>query len=237
LSLFPPFLEYFQHVSFFHFHTWVHNMSIFILLHPFLISSSFPLMPVTRKDLFYLPILHFWKKTFLFVQFLFVQDSCTGSFIVTHIHTHVQLFFFPLSGGTRGEAQGLMHAREVLHHWFILPPPTFLCIKGSDIVSMIVIQNILLFFMCVFCCMISSLQNKYNKSTKNTNYILLPSIFPLSLFLYMHVYINAFFLIHLSLNCIFLRSLQCAFPKSQGIQLYKHSKIVRKFNNLNGVVM
>jgi hypothetical protein len=40
----PPFLEWFQHILFFHFHTWIHNIStIFILLHPFLISSLLPL--------------------------------------------------------------------------------------------------------------------------------------------------------------------------------------------------
>jgi hypothetical protein len=64
----PPFLEQFQQVSFFHFHTWEHNIStIFILLHSFLMSSPLPLVPTPRQKLFYLPVCHFWKKTFLFI--------------------------------------------------------------------------------------------------------------------------------------------------------------------------
>jgi hypothetical protein len=50
----PPFLEKNQWVSFFHLHTCVHNIpTIFILLHLFLISSSLPLVAISRQDLFY----------------------------------------------------------------------------------------------------------------------------------------------------------------------------------------
>jgi hypothetical protein len=53
-------------LSFFHFHTWVHNISTtFTLLHPVLMSSLLPLMPTPRQDLFYLPVLR--KRMFLFV--------------------------------------------------------------------------------------------------------------------------------------------------------------------------
>jgi hypothetical protein len=43
LSL-PPFLGQFEQASFFHFHTWLHNIpTIFTLLHLFIISSLLPL--------------------------------------------------------------------------------------------------------------------------------------------------------------------------------------------------
>jgi hypothetical protein len=34
---------------------------------PFPYILPIPLMPTPRQDLFYLPVLHFWKKIFLFV--------------------------------------------------------------------------------------------------------------------------------------------------------------------------
>jgi hypothetical protein len=64
----PQFLEWFQQAFLFHFHTWVHSISItFLLLHPFLISSPLLLVPTPRQDLFYFPVLHFFKKGILFV--------------------------------------------------------------------------------------------------------------------------------------------------------------------------
>jgi hypothetical protein len=45
------------------------------LLHPFLISSHLPLLPIPGQDLFYLPVLLLKKDTF-------VYDSYTGSFVV-----------------------------------------------------------------------------------------------------------------------------------------------------------
>jgi hypothetical protein len=55
ILLYPPspFLEEFQQISFFHFHTWVHNIStIYTLLHPFPISSPFPLVPLLDRTCF-----------------------------------------------------------------------------------------------------------------------------------------------------------------------------------------
>jgi hypothetical protein len=58
-----PFLEYFQQVSFFHFHPWGYNISTILnFLYPFFISSPLPLIPTPRQNLFYLPFLCFWKK-------------------------------------------------------------------------------------------------------------------------------------------------------------------------------
>jgi hypothetical protein len=51
-TLLPPFLEQFQQVSFFHFHTWVHNISTITLLHLFFISSSLPMVPTPRQVLY-----------------------------------------------------------------------------------------------------------------------------------------------------------------------------------------
>jgi hypothetical protein len=60
LSHFPALLEQFQQFSYFHFDTWWPNIStIFTLLHTFPESSYFPLVSSPRKDLFYLPVLHF----------------------------------------------------------------------------------------------------------------------------------------------------------------------------------
>jgi hypothetical protein len=68
----------FQQVSFFHFHTWVHNISTFFtLIHPFFISH--PLVPAPRQDLFfYLPILCIWKKTFVCLRYLY---RCSPSYV------------------------------------------------------------------------------------------------------------------------------------------------------------
>jgi hypothetical protein len=54
----------FQQVSFFHFHTWVHNIStVLTLQYPFLISL-FPLVTTARQDMLYLPVLCVWKRLF-----------------------------------------------------------------------------------------------------------------------------------------------------------------------------
>jgi hypothetical protein len=50
----PPHLQQFQQLSLFHFYTWIHNtFTIVAFLHPFLMPSSFPLVPTLGKDLFY----------------------------------------------------------------------------------------------------------------------------------------------------------------------------------------
>jgi hypothetical protein len=58
-----PFLEWFQQISLFHLHTCIHNIcTIFTLLHPFFISSPFPLVPNPQTEPVYILVLHFWKK-------------------------------------------------------------------------------------------------------------------------------------------------------------------------------
>jgi hypothetical protein len=55
ILLYPPspFLEYFQYTSFFHFHTWIHNIStIFTVLLRVLISSPLPLVPTPDRTCF-----------------------------------------------------------------------------------------------------------------------------------------------------------------------------------------
>jgi hypothetical protein len=57
-----PLLKISQQVSLFYFHIWIQNTStILALIHPLLMSSRLPLEPIPRKDLFYLPALHFVK--------------------------------------------------------------------------------------------------------------------------------------------------------------------------------
>jgi hypothetical protein len=51
---------------------------MFTLRHLFLVSSPLPLVPTTRQNLFYLPVLCFRKKTFLF-------KISTQSFIMTFL--------------------------------------------------------------------------------------------------------------------------------------------------------
>jgi hypothetical protein len=58
LSCLSSFLQQFQQDSFPQFHVWIHNIStIFSLLHPFLKSSPFPMVPIPRQDLIYIPVL------------------------------------------------------------------------------------------------------------------------------------------------------------------------------------
>jgi hypothetical protein len=71
LSFLPWFLEYLDHVSFFHFHTWVHNIStIFTCLHLFLISCLWTLEPTLRQDLVYVSILFLKNDTFICLRYL-----------------------------------------------------------------------------------------------------------------------------------------------------------------------
>jgi hypothetical protein len=76
----------FNRSHFFHLHTWVHNIfTTFILLHPFLIFSPIPLVTNLRQDLFYLPVLCFWKKNFCL--FKIVVES------VSLWHIHVYMYY------------------------------------------------------------------------------------------------------------------------------------------------
>jgi hypothetical protein len=55
-------LKYFQQVSFFFFHTWVHNISTILpFLHPFLTSFPLPLVPTQCCTILFSI---FTKKTF-----------------------------------------------------------------------------------------------------------------------------------------------------------------------------
>jgi hypothetical protein len=77
LYLPPFFLKWFPRVSFFHFHRWAIMVPpMFILLHPFLISSTLLLVSNLRQNLFCL-------LSFLKEDILFFIISYTGSFTVT----------------------------------------------------------------------------------------------------------------------------------------------------------
>jgi hypothetical protein len=74
----------------FYFHIWVHSIStIFILLHPFLLSSPLPLVPTPRQDLFYFLVICFWgeKSHFCFFK-IFMQR-------VPLCHFHVYMYCIP----------------------------------------------------------------------------------------------------------------------------------------------
>jgi hypothetical protein len=78
LFLICSFLKIVSIVLIFHFDTWVHSIStIFTFLYPFLRSSSLSLVPTPGQDLFYFPVVHFWKKILLFTY-----DSQIRSFIM-----------------------------------------------------------------------------------------------------------------------------------------------------------
>jgi hypothetical protein len=72
-------------VSFFHFHTWGHNISMtFTLVHPFIIFSPLPLVPTPQTR----PVLPSYSP-FLKKYFFFVSDSYTKNFIVTYLYIYV----------------------------------------------------------------------------------------------------------------------------------------------------
>jgi hypothetical protein len=55
-----PFLEQFQHVSFFYFHIWIQNTSTtYTLTPPFLVPTFLPLVSTPRKD--FSPLLYIFK--------------------------------------------------------------------------------------------------------------------------------------------------------------------------------
>jgi hypothetical protein len=61
----PPFLEQFQWMSLFHFHTWIYSTStMFALLHPFLMPSD----RYQLEDIFYRSVLYFKKNTSFFIM-------------------------------------------------------------------------------------------------------------------------------------------------------------------------
>jgi hypothetical protein len=71
-----------------HFSIFIH---VYIIFPPYSPPTPFPFLfppptgvPTPRQDLLYLPVLHFWKKAFLFVS-----DSYTGSFIVIFPYINV----------------------------------------------------------------------------------------------------------------------------------------------------
>jgi hypothetical protein len=54
-----PFLQQFQQVSFFCFHIWIQNKStMYTFISLFLVPTSLPLVPSSRKDLPFSPALH-----------------------------------------------------------------------------------------------------------------------------------------------------------------------------------
>jgi hypothetical protein len=64
------FLEQFQQVSLFHFHTWIHSTStILTFLHPFFMPSHWYQTP--GQDLFYVPVLHLFLKDVVFLWWLY----------------------------------------------------------------------------------------------------------------------------------------------------------------------
>jgi hypothetical protein len=85
-------LEQFQQVSFFHFHIWVRNVSTTftsytLSLYP---PPSHRYQPPDRTV--YLPVLHFWKKTFLFKIGTFTVPFPYYIYIWIIIHTHIYIY-------------------------------------------------------------------------------------------------------------------------------------------------
>jgi hypothetical protein len=83
-----PFLEQFQQVLFFHFHTWIHNIStIFTFLLPFPRSSSLPLVQTLDRTCF-TSCSVFLKRHFCLREF-----HCDISMYLCIIHP---LYFSPI---------------------------------------------------------------------------------------------------------------------------------------------
>jgi hypothetical protein len=86
----PPFLE---QVSFFYFHTWVHNIfTIFTHLHPFLISSPSHCTNPHPQALFCLPVLCFERRHFCLFKI------ATQGVSLWHSHVYTGLLFLQCSG-------------------------------------------------------------------------------------------------------------------------------------------
>jgi hypothetical protein len=63
----PPFLEYFQQVSFFHLYTWTYIATKFSLVHPFLISPPTQVPTSPNRNYFVFLFSVFERKAFLFI--------------------------------------------------------------------------------------------------------------------------------------------------------------------------
>jgi hypothetical protein len=88
-SLPHPHFWKFQQVPFFHLYTWVRSISSF--LHTFPTYPPPQLVPTARQELYYLLVLHFWKKHF-YLSKIAIQGVLLWQFMHVCIITWIGLF-------------------------------------------------------------------------------------------------------------------------------------------------